>query len=446
MSTIAFHRSQFRVSPNGRHLITGNGAPFVWLADSALGLIQRLDRGDIDLYLRTRAAQRFTVIHTAALTGAQALRAVNAYGHDPFEDGDLRRPNEAYFAHLDLMVLRANTLGLAVAIQPLGAELVGPQMFAPASAAAFTDYLAKRYRDQAVIWVVGGGDGAEDAAHQAVWNAMGATLKESTGGRQLTAYLSSVSPSVGPPWSQGQAWMDLALHRSGPALDAHPWASVAAGYAGEPVKPVIDADPGREDQPVPDGEADGRLSAHQERMVAYWSVFAGACGHTYANHSVCCFHQGGTLDDQARSSWEDALHDPAAEQMHFMRHLLESRPYQCRIPDQRLLPRAGVDGTPHQRATRGDDDDLGEERGSYAFIYTPTQAPVTVDLTHLTGTLVVASWFDPRTGRSIWLGQFPARGQRTFQPPGAEDWVLVLDDSRHNYQPIGQGANRSMSC
>ena len=79
MSTIAFHRSQFRVAPNGRHLITGAGAPFVWLADRALALTKRLDRGEMDLYLRTRAAQRFTVIHLAALIGADAIRAPNAY-------------------------------------------------------------------------------------------------------------------------------------------------------------------------------------------------------------------------------------------------------------------------------------------------------------------------------------------------------------------------------
>lgn len=445
MSTIAFHRSQFRVSANGRHLITGAGAPFVWLADSAIALTRRLDRGDIDLYLRTRAAQRFTVIHTAALSGADARGAVNAYGHLPFEDGDPMRPVEAYFAHLDLAVLRANTLGLAVAIQPLGAELVGPGAFTPASAGVFAAYLARRFRDQAVIWVLGGGEGAEDDLHQTVWNTMGSTLKEHTQGRQLVAYLSSVAPSRGAPWCQGQAWLDLALHRSGPELTAQPWASVAAGYASQPVKPLIDGDPGREDQPAPDGETEGRLSARQERMVAYWSVFAGASGHTYANHSVCCFHQGGIAGDQARSSWEDALHDPAAEQMHFLRHLLESRPFQSRVPDQGLLPRAPADPALHQRATRGDDDEFGGERGSYAFIYTPRAAPVTVDLTRLTGSLVVASWFDPRTGRSLWLGQFPTRGQRTFQPPGDDDWVLVLDDSLHNYQPIGQGANRSMS-
>lgn len=442
MPTIAFHRSHFRAAPNGRHLITGSGTPFFWLADSADALVRRLDRAGVDLYLRTRAAQRFTIIHTAAFGGSDALHHPNAYGLAPFEDGDPNRPNEGYFAHLDHVVLRANALGLAVAIQPIGAGFA-LRGFPLSAVAAYTTFVARRYRDQAVMWVVGSGDGAEGEEQRALWTTMGTVLRSETRARQMIAYLPAVVPTTGAPWPQAQPWMDLALHRSG--LSPEPWASIATGYATEPTRPLLDGDPGREDQPAPGGERDGRLSAHQERMVAYWSVFAGACGHTYGNHSVCGFHGGTSADEQTRSTWQDALHDPAAEQMHYLRQLLESRPYQCRVPDQSLVMQAPTDPAKHQRATRGDDDDFGGDRGSYAFIYTPVQQPVSVDLTRLTGSLVEASWFDPRTGRSVWLGQFPVRGIRTFTPPGEDDWVLVLDDSAKNYQPVGHAADRSMS-
>jgi hypothetical protein len=436
MPTIAFHRSQFLVAPNGRHLITGQGRPFVWLADSAEALLRRLDRSGIDLYLRTRAAQRFTAIHTAVLSGADPLHGVNAYGLPPCEDGILTQPTEGYFAHLDHLVLRANALGLVVAIQPATAELVGRGLGAD-NVAAYTTFLARRYRDQAVLWVVGGGEGNEDAAARAVWTTMGTVLRAET--RHLIAYLPQVTPTTGAPWAQAQPWLDVALHRSG--LCRTPWAGITTGYDTAPIRPLLDGDPGQEDQPAPDGERDGRLSAHQERMVAYWSVFAGACGHTYANHNVCRFHD----DPASGTRWQDALHDPAAEQMHYLRQLLEARPFFTRVPDQSLLAKPPGDPAHHQQATRGDDDDFAGDRGSYAFIYTPVQQPVTVDLTRLTGSLVEASWYDPRTGRSIWLGQFPVRGTRTFTPPGDDDWVLVLDDSARNYQPVGHAADRSMT-
>ncbi|HEX3134402.1 MAG TPA: glycoside hydrolase family 140 protein [Planctomycetota bacterium] len=441
--TVAFHRSQFRASPNGRHLITGGGQPFVWLADNAGVLTRRLDRGDIDLYLRTRVAQRFTVIHAAVFAGADALTTPNAYGLLPFDDGDLARPTEGFFTHLDHVVLRANALGVAVALQPLTAEVVGSHGFDATLAAGFAGFLAKRYRDQAVMWVVGGGDGPEDVAQQAVWNALGSTLREQTRGRQLIAYLPTTGPTRGAGWAQALPWHDLALHRSGPGVAQQPWLGISAGYRAEPTRPLLDAFPGREDQPAPEGESDGHVSAHQERMVAYWSVFSGACGHTYANHEVCRYHEAG--GHEAHAAWEAALHDPAAEQMHFLRQLLEARPFQARVPDQALLPHTPTDPARYQCATRGDDDDLGGDGGSYAFIYTPVRQPVVVDLTRLTGSLVEASWFDPRTGRSIWLGQFPVRGTRTFTPLGEDDWVLVLDDSGRNYQPVGHAADRSMS-
>lgn len=441
MPTIAFHRSQFRVAPSGRHLITGQGQPFVWLADNVPWLAHRLDRAGIDLYLRGRAAQRFTIVQTAVLPGSTALQRPNAYGMVPCEGGDLTRLAEGYLAHLDHLVLRANALGVAVAIQPAAAELIGTAL-TPDNVAAFTLSIAKRYRDQAVMWVVGGGNGPEDAIARTVWTTMGTVLREESRSRQLIAYLASASPTNGAPWSQAQPWMDVALHRSG--LSPEPWASIVTGYATDPIRPLLDGDPAQEDQPAPGGETDGRLSAHQERMSAYRSVFAGACGHTYANHSVSCFHRDGA-DDQARTPWEDALHDPAAEQMHYLRLLLEARPFQSRVPDQSLLPQSPSDPARHQRAARGDDDDFGGERGSYAFIYTPVKQPVVVDLTRLTGSLVEATWFDPRTGRSVWIGQFPVRGTRTFTPPGEDDWVLVLDDSAREYQPVGHAADRSMT-
>jgi hypothetical protein len=295
------------------------------------------------------------------------------------------------------------------------------------------------------MWVVGGGDGQEDPAQIAVWDALGTALREHSKGRQVIAYLPTHGPTRGAPWAQARPWLDLALHRSGPGLAVRPWEGIANGYATQPVRPLLDGAPGREYQAVEGGEVDGQLSAHQERMVAYWSVFAGACGHTYGNDAVCRYHDGLDHEATARARWENSLHDPAAEQLHFLRQLLEARPFQARVPDQSLVQQASDDPARYLCATRGDDDDFGGDRGSYAFIYTPVQQPVTVDLTRLTGSLAVASWFDPRSGRSIWLGQFPVRGLRTFTPPSEDDWVLILDDSARNYQPVGPAGDRSMT-
>lgn len=54
--------SALRVSENGRYLVQPDGRPFFWLGDTSWLLSQMTTREDVDLYLRTRALQGFTVI------------------------------------------------------------------------------------------------------------------------------------------------------------------------------------------------------------------------------------------------------------------------------------------------------------------------------------------------------------------------------------------------
>ena len=68
--------------------------------------------------------------------------------------------------------------------------------------------------------------------------------------------------------------------------------------------------------------------------------------------------------------------------------------------------------------------------GSYAFVYLSTGNPVTIRMEKLSGQSVKANWYDPRTGASQLLGEFPNKGNRRFDPPSSgtdNDWVLTLD-------------------
>lgn len=61
-----FHPSgplpRLRVSDNHRFLVTGDGRPFFWLADTAWMLFQKLDRDGVDKYFEDRAAKQFSVV------------------------------------------------------------------------------------------------------------------------------------------------------------------------------------------------------------------------------------------------------------------------------------------------------------------------------------------------------------------------------------------------
>ena len=67
------HRSvknlQLRVSANGRYFVDQDGKPFFYLGDTAWLLFQRLDRQEVDEYLKDRAAKGFTVIQAYVLRG-----------------------------------------------------------------------------------------------------------------------------------------------------------------------------------------------------------------------------------------------------------------------------------------------------------------------------------------------------------------------------------------
>jgi hypothetical protein len=169
------------------------------------------------------------------------------------------------------------------------------------------------------------------------------------------------------------------------------------------------------------------------RKQTYRSVFAGACGVTYGHHAVWGF-VGARNDviNHADRDWVSAMHRPAAGQMRYLRELVESRPFFSRVPDQTLLVGESESGGRHLRATR-------DEARTYAFVYFPTSdQTATVDLRKLRAGRVTAAWYDPRTGFSAPIGEFPTDGSRAFRsPPYGPDWVLVLDSVAASYAAPG---------
>jgi len=45
---------------------------------------------------------------------------------------------------------------------------------------------------------------------------------------------------------------------------------------------------------------------------------------------------------------------------------------------------------------------------------------------------------DPATGAATLIGDFATSGSRSFTPPTAQDWVLVLDNAALNLTAPGQ--------
>src|SRR5207237_2883421 len=98
---------KLKVSSNGRYFVDQDGKPFFYLGDTAWLLFQRLDREEVEDYLKDRAGKGFTVIQAYVLRGLDALHpdgATSLIGATPLVDRDPGRPNDAFFGNVDHVV------------------------------------------------------------------------------------------------------------------------------------------------------------------------------------------------------------------------------------------------------------------------------------------------------------------------------------------------------
>lgn len=431
---------QLAVSSNQRFLVHRDGRPFFYLGDTAWELFHRLDRDEAKLYLQDRAKKGFTVIQAVALAEFDGLTVPNRYGHRPLKDNDPTKPDEDYFKHVDWVVEQAAELGLVVGMLPTWGDKVnkkwgkGPEIFTPANAAAYGEFLGKRYVNRPIIWILGGDRDPEKPNHTEVYAAMATGLRKGDGGRHLITY-HPMGGSSSSKFFHADAWLAFNMLQSGHDRDRANYDRIARDYALTPPKPCLDGEPVYEDHPLGFDVKRGYATDLDARKACYWALFAGACGHTYGCHDIWQFWQDGRVPiTHARTPWRKALDLPAAGQVQYARWLLESRPYLRRIPDQKLVASPAGKGGGHVQATRGSD-------GSYAFVYVPTGKEVTIDLGPLSGKTTQAHWYDPRTGKATAAGAVPRKGKQAYAPPkGGGDWVLVLDDADRKYPPPGARA------
>lgn len=423
---------QLTVSENHRYLATEDGQPFFYLGDTAWELFHRLNREEAFTYLANRAAKGFTVIQSVVLAELDGLSVPNPYGHLPLEDKDPTRPVEEFFTHVDYVVNAAESLGLFIGLLPTWGDKWntkwgrGDEIFTPENARIYGELLARRYAEKPIIWILGGDRPVDNEGHFAIIRAMAEGIRSVVGTNQLITF-HPCGQQDSARYFHDDAWLDFNTYQTGHTFDRDNWRSIGELYARTPVKPCFDSEPGYENHPNAWKPETGYLDAYDCRKFLYWSLFAGACGHTYGSHDIWQFYQPGrTSISWTSTPWQTALHQPGSAQMGYAKNLLLARSYFTRIPDQSLIVSDTYDGdlvrTHHIQATR-------DESGSYALVYSASGQPFTVDMTKLSGR-VHATWFDPRNAKSKAIGEFENTGTQEFTPPSkgrGYDWVLTLD-------------------
>src|SRR5262249_23923588 len=158
----------------------------------------------------------------------------------------------------------------------------------------------------------------------------------------------------------------------------------------QPTKPSMDGEPAYEgaivDWSINHNVNGPRVGGDLARRKAYWSVFAGAFGHTYGHLSVENLYDPSVSNPNfvfpfPLPYWKDALSATGRTQMQYLRSLVESQPLLGRIPDQSILASDPGAGDGHVQATR-------DSNGSYAWVYIPTGGAVMIHMTALAGPAV----------------------------------------------------------
>lgn len=407
------------VSANHRFLQTEDGKPFFWLGETAWLMPEHLDRSEVTFYLTRCREAGYNMVQVQVLND---LPTYNIYGQMSNPYGwDLTKADPegvySYWDHLDYIVHEAERQGIYVGLVPIWGTLVKQGALNEQQAVTYGTFLANRYKNcPNIIWIIGGD--IQGDIHPEVWNALATTIKGIDNNHLMTYHPRGRYTSA--RWWSKAPWLDFHTFQSGhrrygqrmndktypipDSTEEDNWMYVDSTWAYQPIKPVLDDEPVYEN--IPKGLHDPnepRWQACDVRRYAYWSVFAGSCGHTYGNNSIMQMLKPGYVTGYGvngkEKTWVEALNDPGFNEMRYLKDLMLSFPYFERVPDQSIVLNNGK-RYDRMAATRGK---------SYLLVYNYSAKPMTIDLRKITGKQKKLWWMNPKDGSRRFLGTFPSK-------------------------------------
>ncbi|MCH5241852.1 MAG: glycoside hydrolase family 140 protein [Muribaculaceae bacterium] len=439
-----WHHGPLGVSQNQRFLSHSDGEPFFWLGDTGWLLPERLDRDEAAYYLKRTAQDGFNVVQIQVLN---AVPSFNVYGAQSHLDGWNFSaidsvPGYGYWDHLDYIIDQAEKEGIYIGMVCIWGGLVKAGHMDLKQAEAYGRFLADRYGDRPnIVWIIGGD--IEGNIKQEVWEKLATTIRTHDSNHLMTFHPRGRTTSA--RWFNSRPWLDFNMFQSGhrrygqrmgnkdypipDGTEEDSWMYVDSATRVLPMKPVLDGEPSYED--IPQGLHDPlepKWTDKDMRRYAYWSVFAGSCGHTYGHNSIMQFIrpgiEGAYFADGDSKPWWKALDDPGRGQMKYLKELILTFPYYERVPDSLILKNNGIKYN-RLLATRGAD---------YLLVYNHTGRPMTLDLSRISGNEKTLWWMDPKNGELHYLGNYPD-GIIDLSSPASEgdDFVLIATDSKASY-------------
>lgn len=297
-----------RLQVQGHYLATGPEQPFFWMGDTAWEMVHKATRDEIETYFAKRSAQGFNLSQTVIIGELDGLMAPNPDGITPLMDNDPARPNESFLQTVDFIIETAAKNGMYIGLLPTWGEWVTPRfhdfrVFAePAQSYVYGNILGKRYASATnLVWILGG-DRLPDEAENGVevWRAMAAGIADGVHGISRDEWQMDVDYSKtlmsyhcmahSSKWFNDDPWIDF--HSFGSYHEKRyvtlAYTQVAYEWSQPNPKPILNMEPCYEKMTLnyTKDASGGIFSALDARVAAYWSVFAGAFGHTYGHNAL----------------------------------------------------------------------------------------------------------------------------------------------------------------
>jgi hypothetical protein len=410
-----------RIGPTDRHLVDQRGVPFLIHGDTPWSLTHNLTLEEAVRYMTVRKGQGFNTLMVSTPDAYDAdggkTYGPDRYGQQPFVEGDLAKPNEAYWAHVDRVFKEAERLGFLLLVAPayLGCCQDGYvdllKKAGPPRAREYGLWIGRRYRTLGnILWVHGGDRNPWDVKDEV--RALAQAIREVDEQHLHTGHWANGTAAF--DWFGDETWLDVnSSYTYGPVA----W-RILSDRGVVPPKPVFLIESHYEND-------FGGKTADDVRAYPYRAVLSGAAGHLFGNKPLWYCGKG----------WEEALDSPGAR---FMAHALaffRSRPWYELEPDRRH--QLVVEGHEESGADEGVQAALTRDRTT-AILYLPAaRRRVRLDLDQMVGRRLQGHWFDPRTGTAAPIPPFDRRGSMAFDAPAEGDWLLVLDDEAKRYGPPG---------
>lgn len=393
------------VGSTGRYLVDARQRPVFLQGDAPWSLVVGVTADEADLYLADRRGKGFNAL-IVNLVEHKFNGPRNRNGDLPFTTpGDLATPNEAYFAHADRVLRRAEANGMAVLLNPLYLGYKGLDegwyqevlLNGAWKCREYGRWLGRRYRSFPNIAWVAGGDRLPGDARDGM-EALVAGIREADPDHLWTAH---AEPNVSA--MEAYAYVGLDINATYSYGIVH--AQLLQDRRRRPVMPFVLFESSY--------EGEHNATPVQIRRQAYWALLAAATGQFYGARPVWLFDPG----------WKEALQLGGARDMARMAELVRDLPWWDLRPDDA-----------HQVVDTG----IGETHGldylgaattadrRMLVAYAPTPRPMGIDLKQMVGERFSGYWWDPKTGDKTTVAPLDGGRHVELRQPFDGDWVLVL--------------------